>query len=151
MSTNQAKEIAKSQTTDTLENSYQFKIVKNIIAGFLEGTPTAFQSSEKCLFKGERAKWNWDPIAWFKPMGTSLIEIDGAEKSGSGTLVRFAVALCSLANQPMRMVRIREKREKRAFGPSTWLPSRLVPSLRPGGWRGPRSGPGKSLIIQGQA
>jgi len=48
---------------------------------------------------------------------TSLIEIDGAQKSGSGTLVRFAVALSSLTNQPMRMVRIREKRDKPGLRP----------------------------------
>ena len=46
-----------------------------------------------------------------------MIEIDGAQKSGSGTLVRFAVALCSLTNQPMRMVRIREKRDKPGLRP----------------------------------
>jgi RNA 3'-terminal phosphate cyclase (ATP) len=46
-----------------------------------------------------------------------LIEIDGSKKSGSGTLVRFAVALCSLTNQPVRIVRIREKREKPGLRP----------------------------------
>ena len=46
-----------------------------------------------------------------------MIEIDGATKSGSGTLVRSAVALCSLTNQPLRMFRIREKREKPGLRP----------------------------------
>ena len=50
-----------------------------------------------------------------------VIEIDGAEKSGSGTLVRFAVALCSLTNQAMHMVRIREKREKQGLRPQHLL------------------------------
>ena len=48
---------------------------------------------------------------------TSLIEIDGGEKSGSGTLVRVAAALCTLTNQPMHLVRIREKREKAGLRP----------------------------------
>ncbi len=46
-----------------------------------------------------------------------MIEIDGAEKSGSGTLVRFAVALCTLLRQPLHMVRIRQKREKPGLRP----------------------------------
>ncbi len=46
-----------------------------------------------------------------------MIEIDGAQKSGSGTLVRFAVALSTLTAQPMHMVRIRQKREKQGLRP----------------------------------
>lgn len=51
-------------------------------------------------------------------MGTSaLIEIDGAEKSGSGTLVRFAAALCTLTGQALHMVNIRAKRDKPGLRP----------------------------------
>ena len=65
-------------------------------------------------------------------METSLIEIDGAEKSGSGTLVRFAVALCSLTNQPMRMVRIREKRDKPGLRPQHLLAVKACAQLSSG-------------------
>jgi RNA 3'-terminal phosphate cyclase (ATP) len=41
-----------------------------------------------------------------------VIQIDGSTKSGSGTLVRFAAALCSLLGEPLHMFRIRAKREK---------------------------------------
>jgi RNA 3'-terminal phosphate cyclase (ATP) len=41
-----------------------------------------------------------------------LIEIDGSEHSGSGTLLRYAVALATLLGEPLHMARIRAKREK---------------------------------------
>jgi RNA 3'-terminal phosphate cyclase (ATP) len=81
-----------------------------------------------------------------------LIEIDGAEKSGSGTLVRFAVALCSLTSQPMHMVRIRERREKPGLRPQHLLAVRACASLTTGHLEGDSVGsreivyyPGKTL------
>ena len=41
-----------------------------------------------------------------------MIEIDGSSHSGSGTLLRHAVALATLLRQPLHMVKIRAKREK---------------------------------------
>jgi len=41
-----------------------------------------------------------------------VIELDGATHSGSGTLVRFGVALAALAGQPLRVVNAREHRPK---------------------------------------
>jgi len=41
-----------------------------------------------------------------------VIELDGARHSGSGTLVRFGVALAALAGQPLRVVNARERRPK---------------------------------------
>ena len=61
-----------------------------------------------------------------------MIEIDGAEKSGSGTLLRFAVALCSLTNQPLRMVRIREKRKKPGLRPQHLLAVKACAQLTSG-------------------
>jgi len=69
-----------------------------------------------------------------------LIEIDGAEKSGSGTLVRFAVALCSLTSQPMRMVRIREKREKQGLRPQHLLAVKACAQLSSGRLEGAEVG-----------
>ncbi|HIJ75164.1 MAG TPA: RNA 3'-phosphate cyclase [Deltaproteobacteria bacterium] len=69
-----------------------------------------------------------------------MIEIDGAEKSGSGTLVRFAVALCSLTNQPMRMVRIREKREKQGLRPQHLVAVKACAQLSSGRLEGAEVG-----------
>ncbi|MGO9566359.1 MAG: RNA 3'-terminal phosphate cyclase [Desulfomonilaceae bacterium] len=41
-----------------------------------------------------------------------MIEIDGSMHSGSGTLLRYAVALATLTGQPLHMIRIRAKRPK---------------------------------------
>jgi RNA 3'-terminal phosphate cyclase (ATP) len=46
-----------------------------------------------------------------------MIEIDGAQKSGSGTIVRFAVALAALLGQPLRLFNVRAKREKPGLRP----------------------------------
>lgn len=84
--------------------------------------------------------------------GSSLIEIDGAQKSGSGTLVRFAVALCSLTAQPMHMVRIRQKREKQGLRPQHLVAVRACAQVSSGRLEGAEVGsreiayyPGKRL------
>ena len=41
-----------------------------------------------------------------------MIEVDGSAHSGSGTLLRYAVALATLLGEPLHMTRIRAKREK---------------------------------------
>jgi RNA 3'-terminal phosphate cyclase (ATP) len=41
-----------------------------------------------------------------------MIEIDGGQKSGSGTLVRYAVAFAALLGQPLHLFNARTKREK---------------------------------------
>jgi len=46
-----------------------------------------------------------------------MIEIDGATHSGSGTLVRYAAALTTLLGEPLRMIRIRARREKAGLRP----------------------------------
>jgi RNA 3'-terminal phosphate cyclase (ATP) len=46
-----------------------------------------------------------------------MISIDGAQKSGSGTIVRFAVALASLLNDELQVTNIRAKREKPGLRP----------------------------------
>ncbi len=81
-----------------------------------------------------------------------MIEIDGAEKSGSGTLVRSAVALCSLTGQPMHMVRIRQKREKQGLRPQHLLAVKACAQLSSGRLEGAEVGsreiayyPGRSI------
>lgn len=46
-----------------------------------------------------------------------MLTIDGAQKSGSGTLVRYAVALAALSGQPLRMYNVRAKRPKPGLRP----------------------------------
>lgn len=46
-----------------------------------------------------------------------MIEIDGSIHSGSGTLLRYAVALATLIGEPLHMTRIRARREKPGLMP----------------------------------
>ena len=46
-----------------------------------------------------------------------MIHIDGAEKSGSGTILRYAVALSSLLGEELRIDNIRAKRDKPGLRP----------------------------------
>jgi RNA 3'-terminal phosphate cyclase (ATP) len=46
-----------------------------------------------------------------------MIEIDGSQKSGSGTIVRFAVGLAALLGEPLHLTSIRAKREKPGLRP----------------------------------
>ena len=41
-----------------------------------------------------------------------MIEIDGGEGSGSGTIVRLAVSLCTVLGEDLRLINIRAKRDK---------------------------------------
>ena len=58
-----------------------------------------------------------------------MIEIDGAEKSGSGALVRCAMALCTLTGSPLHMVRIRAKREKPGLRPQHLMAVKACASM----------------------
>jgi len=46
-----------------------------------------------------------------------MINIDGAQKSGSGTIVRFAVGLAALLGEELHLTNIRAKREKPGLRP----------------------------------
>jgi len=46
-----------------------------------------------------------------------MIHIDGSQKSGSGTIVRFAVGLATLLDEELRLTNIRAKREKPGLRP----------------------------------
>jgi RNA 3'-terminal phosphate cyclase (ATP) len=46
-----------------------------------------------------------------------LIEIDGSEKSGSGTILRMAVALCAIKRQPLHIYNIRQNRPQPGLKP----------------------------------
>lgn len=46
-----------------------------------------------------------------------MVSIDGAQKSGSGTIVRYAVALAALLGQPLHLFNVRAKRPKPGLRP----------------------------------
>ena len=46
-----------------------------------------------------------------------MIRIDGSQKSGSGTIVRFAVGLATLLGEELHLINIRAKREKPGLRP----------------------------------
>ena len=46
-----------------------------------------------------------------------MIEIDGAQKSGSGTIVRFSVSLAALLGEELHLTNIRAKKEKPGLRP----------------------------------
>jgi RNA 3'-terminal phosphate cyclase (ATP) len=46
-----------------------------------------------------------------------MIRIDGAQRSGSGTIVRYAVALAALLGQPLYMINARAQRPKQGLRP----------------------------------
>ena len=79
-----------------------------------------------------------------------MIEIDGAQKSGSGTLVRVAAALCSLAGEPMHMVRIRGKREKQGLRPQHLVALDACAQLSRGKLEGAEVGSGEIFYYPGE-
>jgi len=50
-----------------------------------------------------------------------MIEIDGSTLSGSGTLLRYAVALATVTSEPIHMINIRAKRPKPGLRPQHLL------------------------------
>jgi len=44
-------------------------------------------------------------------MGEAMLSIDGSEKSGSGTIVRYSIALSSLLGEDLHITNIRAKRD----------------------------------------
>ncbi|MHC1729966.1 MAG: RNA 3'-terminal phosphate cyclase [Syntrophobacteraceae bacterium] len=80
-----------------------------------------------------------------------MIQIDGAEKSGSGTLVRFAIALCSLTRQSLHMVRIREKRKKPGLRPQHLQAVKACAELTSGLFQGDSVGSRELLFHPGES
>jgi RNA 3'-terminal phosphate cyclase (ATP) len=58
-----------------------------------------------------------------------LIEIDGAERSGSGTIVRLAVALAMLTRQPLRLRNARARRPRPGLRAQHWMAVRACAEL----------------------
>lgn len=47
----------------------------------------------------------------------SFFEIDGSQKSGSGTILRYSAALTSILKKSLHLINIRQKREKKGLRP----------------------------------
>ncbi len=67
-----------------------------------------------------------------------MIEIDGSVESGSGTLLRYAVALATLVGAPIHMTRIRAKRQKPGLRPQHLQALRACAALSDGALEGDR-------------
>jgi RNA 3'-terminal phosphate cyclase (ATP) len=81
-----------------------------------------------------------------------MIEIDGSTLSGSGTILRYSMALATLKHEPLHMVRIRAKRGKPGLRPQHLQSVRACSSLSGGRVDGAEAGsqeivyhPGNSL------
>ena len=69
-----------------------------------------------------------------------MIQVDGSAHSGSGTLLRYAVALATLLGEPLHMTRIRAKREKPGLRPQHLQALRACFSLSDGELEGAEVG-----------
>jgi len=81
-----------------------------------------------------------------------MIEIDGSIHSGSGTLLRYAVALSTLIGEPLHMIRIRSRRQQPGLRPQHLRAVQACKSFSEGEVEGAEAGsteityfPGKSL------
>jgi RNA 3'-terminal phosphate cyclase (ATP) len=50
-------------------------------------------------------------------LGAKLLEVDGSQKSGSGTILRLSVALAAILNEPLHIYNIRQKRSEPGLKP----------------------------------
>ncbi|MBI4286693.1 MAG: RNA 3'-phosphate cyclase [Chloroflexi bacterium] len=69
-----------------------------------------------------------------------MIEIDGSQKSGSGTIVRFAVGLAALLNQELHLTNIRARRKKPGLRPQHLKAIQALSELCQGTLEGGRVG-----------
>lgn len=86
-----------------------------------------------------------------------MIEIDGSIHSGSGTILRYGVALATLVGEPLHMTKIRAKREKPGLRPQHLQAIQACSTLSGGEMSGAEVGsqeliyrPGKSLQPGGE-
>jgi RNA 3'-terminal phosphate cyclase (ATP) len=80
-----------------------------------------------------------------------MIEIDGSLYSGSGTLLRYAMALATLIGEPLHMIRIRAKRENPGLRPQHLQAVRACSVLSEGRLEGDQVGSGEILYRPGRS
>lgn len=69
-----------------------------------------------------------------------MICVDGSQKSGSGTIIRFAVGLAALLNQELHLTNIRARREKPGLRPQHFKAIEALRELCQGTLEGARVG-----------
>ncbi|UCC91084.1 MAG: RNA 3'-phosphate cyclase [Dehalococcoidia bacterium] len=69
-----------------------------------------------------------------------MIHIDGSQKSGSGTIVRFAVGLATLLSEELHLTNIRAKREKPGLRPQHLKSIQALQQMCQGSLRGDEIG-----------
>jgi len=80
-----------------------------------------------------------------------MIEIDGSLYSGSGTLLRYAMALATLTGEPLHMTRIRGRRENPGLRPQHLHAARACSFLSHGNLRGDQVGSSEILYQPGNS
>ncbi len=78
-----------------------------------------------------------------------MIEIDGSTHSGSGTLLRYAVALATLKGEPLHIFRIRAKRPKPGLRPQHLSAVKACATISGGGIDGAEVGSGEIVYRPG--
>lgn len=75
-----------------------------------------------------------------------MIHVDGSQKSGSGTIVRYAVGLAALLGEELRLTNIRAKRDKPGLRHQHLSAIKAVASLCRGTLEGGRVGSGEIVF-----
>jgi len=78
--------------------------------------------------------------------GSSMIRVDGGQKSGSGTIVRYAVGLAALLGEELQLTNIRAKRDKPGLRPQHLRAIDAVAELCGGEVEGGRVGSGEIVF-----
>ncbi len=79
-----------------------------------------------------------------------MMTIDGAQKSGSGTIVRYAVALAALLGRPLRVINARAKRPKPGLRPQHLAAVRACAELCEGTTEGLSVGSQEFTFVPGR-
>lgn len=80
-----------------------------------------------------------------------MIHVDGSQKSGSGTIVRYAVGLAALLGEELHLTNIRAKRDKPGLRPQHLKAIEAVAELCGGKLEGGRVGSQEVLFTPGHA
>jgi len=78
--------------------------------------------------------------------GSSMIRVDGGQKSGSGTIVRYALGLAALLGEQLQLTNIRAKRDKPGLRPQHLRAIDAVAELCGGEVEGGRVGSGEIVF-----
>lgn len=86
-----------------------------------------------------------------EPSGGKMIYVDGAQRSGSGTIVRYAVGLAALLGEELRLTNIRARRDKPGLRPQHLKAIEAVREICQGMLMGGEVGSGEITFKPGKA